>query len=202
MRLLIVVMLALGALLPARLTGQVAVAVSAGARYSSALVRDSIVAPLHVRPTLAPTVAVTVGTPLERGWAAQVALDFSTGDLRRHDADGSIVALGRMSTAAFSVALNRRFAAGFSAGIGIGGLKYFPGEDSGIFRLGGGSIAALGTLMVSHALTAGRSYGLSIEARYDVHGFTTPALRADGFTSARAVHRVALAIRADRRGAR
>jgi len=197
-----VVMLALSVVLPGRLNGQAAVAVSAGVRYSSVLVRDSIVAPFDVRPTLAPTVAVTLGTPLERGWAAQVTLDFSTGELRRHEAGGSTVALGRVSTAAFSVGLNRRLPAGLSARIGIGGLKYIPSANSGIFRRGSGSIAGLGTLAVGHALTAGRRYGLSVEARYDVHGFATPALREEGFTSARPVHRVALVIRADARSAR
>jgi hypothetical protein len=71
-----------------RLTAQLAVDVSAGARYTSTLVHDSIVAPFDVRLALAPTVAVTVGTPLERGWAAPVTFDFSTSELQRH-ANGS-----------------------------------------------------------------------------------------------------------------
>jgi hypothetical protein len=194
-------MLALGVLLPGRLAAQVAVAVSAGARYSTALVHDSIVTPFDVRPALAPTVAVTLATPFERGWAAQATIDFSTSDIRRHDPGGSSVEFGRVSTAAFTVGVLRRLPAGLVARIGGGGLKYIPSEKSGIFRSGSGSIAGLGALALSHALPVGKRYHLALEARYDVHGFTTPALRDEGFGSARAVHRVALSIRADAGGA-
>jgi hypothetical protein len=191
-----------GAVAPGPLTGQLAVEVSAGARYGSALVHDSIVTPFDVRPALAPAVAVAVTTRFERGWAAQVTLDFSTSELRRYDADGSTVALGRVSTAAFTVGLERRLPAGLFARIGVGGIKYFPGEDSGIFRLGSASIAGLGALALGHPLLAGKRYSFAVEARYDVHGFATPALRDEGISSARAVHRVALIILARGRGTR
>jgi len=198
----LVVILALGVFAPSQVTGQLAVEISAGVRYSSALVRDSIVTPLDVRPAPAPAVAVTLATPLERGWAAQVTLDFSTSQLRRHDADGSTVALGRVSAAAVTVGLQHRPPAGFAMRFGVGGLTYIPGENSGIFRLGSGGIAGLGTLALSHALPVGRRFGFAVEARYDVHGFTTPALRDEGFGSARTVHCVALVLRAARRGTR
>ena len=195
---LLVFVLALDPFAPRRLTGQVAVEVSAGARYSSALVRDSIVTPFTVRSALAPAVAVTVTRPLERGWAAQVTLDFSTSALQRHDADGSSIAFGRVSTAAFIVGLERRLPAGFFTRIGIGGLKYIPSENSGMFRLGSGSIAGLGALALGHPLPLGRRYRFAVEARYDVHAFTTPALRDEGFDSPQPVHRVTLTIRAGR----
>jgi hypothetical protein len=50
-------------------------------------------------------------------------------------------------------------------------------------------------------LPLGKKLGFAVEARYDIHGFTTPALRDEGFTSARAVHRVTLSIRANTRRA-
>lgn len=183
---------------PRPLAAQLAFEVAAGARYSTALVRDSIVAPFDVQAALAPVVAVTVTTPLDHRWAAQMTLDFSTSTVRRRDADGSSVPLGRVSTAAFMVGLERRLPAGLSARIGVGGLKYLPGEAIGMFRSGSGSIAGLGALAISHALPIGSHFGFAIEARYDVHGFTTPALREEGFASARPVHRVALTIRARR----
>jgi len=198
---LLLVVLVIDVFAPRRLTGQVAVEVAAGARYSTALVRDSIVTRFDVGPALAPMVAVTLATSLERGWGAQATLDFSTSGLRRHHADGSSVAFGRVSTAAFIVGLERRLPAGFSARIGFGGLKCIPGDKSGIFRLGGGSIAGLGALALGFTLPAGGPYSFAVEARYDVHGFTTPALRDEGFTSPRTVHRVALTLRA-RRGSR
>jgi hypothetical protein len=187
---------------PRRLPGQLALEISAGVRYTSTLVHDSIVRGFDVRPALAPTVAVTVATPLERGWAAQVTLDFSTSELTRHDVDGSSVALGRVSTAAFTVGLKRRLPAGFCARIGVGGLKYIPSDHSGIFRLGSGPIAGLGALALGHALPLGKRYGFAVEARYDVHPFMTQALRDEGFDSPRLVHRVALTIIGPGRGAR
>jgi hypothetical protein len=190
---------ALGVFAPSQLTGQLAVEVSAGARYTTAVVHDSIVTPFDVRPALAPAVAVTLAAPLEHGYAAQVTFDFSTSELQRQEADGSSVDLGRTSTAALTVGLERQLPAGFSAQIGVGGIKYF-GESSGIFRLGSGSIAGLGALTLAHTLPLGGHYGFTVEARYDVHGFTTPALREEGFDSPLTVHRVALSIRAKGRG--
>jgi hypothetical protein len=190
--------LTLHGLTPRPLPAQFTVEVAAGARYSTALVHDSIVAPFNVRPALAPTVAVTLTMPHQRRWAAQLTLDFSTSTVQRHEADGASVALGRVSTAAFVVGVERRFPASLSARVGIGGLKCIPGETTGMFRSGSGSIAGLGMVALSHALPVGSRFGFAVEARYDVHRFTTPALRQEGFASARPVHRVALFIRARR----
>jgi hypothetical protein len=185
-----------------RLSAQVALEISAGARYSTPLVHDSIVRPFSVRPALAPAVAVALGTPFQRGWAARVTVDVSTSEMRRHTVDGSTVSLGRVGTAAFTVGLARRLPMGFSARLGVGGLKYFPGDQSGVFRLGSGPIEALGALAIGHGLFAGGRYRLAIEARYDVHWFTTPALRNEGFLSGQPVHRLALVISTGRGGAR
>ena len=183
--------------LTSRLTAQVAVGFQAGVRYSSALVHDSIVAPFDVRPGLGPAVAVTVATSPERRWATAVTLDFSTGQLVRRDADGSSTNLGRVSTLSLTVGVSRQLAAGFIVRAGVGGLKYLPSEDSGIFRLGSGSLAGLGALTLGHVLPLGPGRHLSVEASYDLHPFTTPALRAEGFDSSRLVHRLALALRTD-----
>ena len=193
---------ALCVLAPGPAIGQLVVEVSAGARYSTALVRDSIVTPLEVRPALAPAVALTLATPLEHGWGAHVTFDFSTSEMQRHDADGSSAALGRVSTAAFMVGLEHRLPAGFFARAGVGALKYLPSEKTGIFREGAGSITALGALAIGYALPVRTRFGFVVEAGYDIHGFTTPALRDEGFDSARTIHRVALTIRAKGRGSR
>ena len=166
-----------------------------GARYTSTLVHDVIVAPFDVRPALGPAVGIALSTPLHPGWAAQATVDFSTSDLQRHDAGGGTASLGRVSTVSFAVGLKRRVHAGVVAGATVGALKYLPGEDAGIFRQGGGSLAATGSLSVARTLPVARGR-LAIEARYDAHGFTTPALRAEGFNTARVVHRVAVSLRA------
>ena len=82
----------------------------------------------------------------------------------------------------------------------VGGLKYLPSEEIGIFREGGGAIAPLGVVSVLYGLPVGarnKPRPLWLEARYDIHGFTTAALKNDGFTASQIVHRVALLLRAD-----
>ena len=187
----------LAALAASRLAAQVTVSVQAGGRYSSALVRDSIVTPFDVRPALAPVVVVTLAAPLQHDWAPVVTVDFSTSTLTRHDADGSCTNLDRVSTLAFTVGVRRRLPAGFTVGAGAGGLKYLPSEDSGIFRQGSGALAGVGALTLGHVLPLGAGRHVSIEARYDLHPFITPALRAEGFDASRLVHRVALTVRTD-----
>src|SRR5256886_12345372 len=105
-----------------------------GAGHASTLVHDSIITPVVLRPALAPALAVTAATPLDERWTAQVTLDFSTSTLERHDADGTTTGLGRVSTLAFTVGLRRPLGAGFAAGAGVGGLKYLPAGETGIFR--------------------------------------------------------------------
>lgn len=176
------------------LRAQLSLQPSLGLRYTSAMVRDAIVTPLTVRPALAPTLAVTVTTPLQRGWGGQATLDVATSMLERHDADGTTTDLGRLSTLAFTVGVRRGVAAGLFVAAGAGGLKYFPARESGIFREGS-SLAGLGMVTVEYAPAAVARYGLAVQARYDVHRFITPALRSEGFDSPRTVHRVALAAR-------
>jgi hypothetical protein len=184
---------------PAPLAAQLACTLAFGARAGSALVRDSIVRPFAVRPALAPAVALTVGTPLDRRWTVQATVDLSTAGFARHDAGGSTTDLGHVTTVAFTVGLARHLPAGFDAAAGVGGLKYLPAADAGIFRAGGGAVAPLGALTLSHAVPLARR--LAVALRYDVHGFITPALRDEGFTSSRTVQRVALALRVALAGA-
>ena len=179
-----------------RIEAQVTVGVQAGVRYSSTLVHDSIVTPFDVRPALAPVAAITVAGPRQRSWTPTVTLDFSMSNLERHDGDGTTATLGQVTTIAFTVGLTRPLPGGFSAGIGVGGLKYLPSDDAGIFRSGSGAIAGVGALTLGHAFPIG-GQRLTLAARYDIHGFTTPALEDEGFRGLRAVHRVALTLRSD-----
>ncbi len=179
-----------------RLSAQISLQVAAGVRYSSTLVHDSIVAPFDVRPALAPVAAITVAGPRERSWTPTVTLDFSMSNLERHDRDGTTATLGQVTTIAFTVGLTRPLPGGFSASIGVGGLKYLPSDDTGIFRSGSGAIAGVGALTLGHPFPIG-GQRLTLAARYDIHGFTTPALEDEGFHGLRAVHRVALTLRSD-----
>ena len=180
-----------------RLSAQASVQLSLGARYTSTMVHDSIVTAIDVRPTLAPSLAVTAATAIEHGWTADGTIDVSWSTLERHDQGGPTVGLGSLTTLAVVIGVRRALAAGLAGRLAVGGLKYFPGESTGICRDGSGGVFPLGSATVSYVppLAFAQRRSLGIEARYDVHAFITPALRNRGFTSSRPVHRLALALR-------
>ena len=173
---------------------------SAGARVSSALVHDSIVTPFDVGLDVAPTVGVTIAGRPPHGLAPQLSIDFSTSDMVRHDADGTTTRLQHVGTLSFAIGVSHSLPAGLRGTLAAGGLKYLPSDDTGIFSGGSGGLAGLGVLDVAYRLPLGahdapRRWWL--DARYDVHAFTTPALHDAGFASSQAVHRVALTLRYD-----
>ncbi len=173
---------------------QVAVHVSAGARYSGTLVHDSIVTAIAVRPDLAPVIGMSVRLPEHRGWAGGVMLDVGWSSLRRHEG-GASVDLGGLTTFSFAVALRRSLWAGFGARVTAGGLAYMPARESGLFRGGAGELFPLLGAAVDWAPAAGRRW--SVELRADAHRFLTRALRDAGFTEHRLVPRLSLAVRAN-----
>ena len=180
---------------PHRLTAQVSFHVALGARYTSTLVHDSLVTPFDLRPALAPALLVSARDELRPGWSADVTLDVSPSGLRRHESGGSFDA-GSFTTFAFTVGLQRQFAPGASARVGVGGLRYLA-DQSGVFREGTGGIFPLGSVAATYAvpLPFAQKHQLEVEARYDIHRFITPALRTEGFSTSRPVHRVAVLVR-------
>jgi hypothetical protein len=171
-------------------SAQVSFHVAAGARYGTALVHDSIVTPFTVRPAVAPALSITALTPLKHGWNATATLDASITHISRHDVDGTTTGLGRLSTIMFAVGVRRDITAKLSAGVDIGGLKYLPADETGIFKLGAGPLAGVGGLVMGWQI----GHGLAVEARYDIHSFSTPALDAEGFASSTLVQRFTVSL--------
>lgn len=163
-------------------------------RYSSALVHDSIVTPFSVLPGLAPTVTLAARTPLRGRWSVEAMLDGSTSQLERRDPNGATANLGRLTAVSLTIGLERRIRERLAATLGVGALRYSPATESGIFRSGAGALAGLGALTLEYRL--GSRFPLAVAARYDVHAFSTPALQDEGFGSPRAVHRLAITLRA------
>lgn len=180
-----------------RLAAQISWSLAAGARYTTTMVHDSIVTPLDVRPALAPAFTLAAATPLQPGWSGEALLDVSWSALERHDQGGLTTGLGNVTTLAVAIGVRREFPAGLSARLAMGALKYFPASETGIFRQGSGGLFPLGGAAVAYGppLAAARRWHVEVEARYDVHKFITPALRTQGFSGARLVHRVALALK-------
>jgi hypothetical protein len=167
--------------------------ISLGARYSTTLVHDSIVAGFDVRPALAPALLVTVREELRPAWSVDGTLDVTPSSLRRHEGGGSYEA-GSFTSIAFTVGLRREFSSGFSARAGVGALKYAAAE-TGMFREGTGGLIPVGTLAATYTPSFGARRRLAFEARYDIHRFITPALKTQGFEDSRPVHRLALLVR-------
>jgi hypothetical protein len=167
--------------------------VSAGPRYTSTLVHDSIVRPFDIRPGTSPALALTVEFPQARGWTAGVRLDVSWSQLRRYDEQGD-ADLGGLGMLAATVGLRRTLAPRVSAGLRAGALRYQPAREDGVFASGTGGLVPLVGLAATFAGATPRSLGL--ELGYDLHRFITPALRERGYQDARVVHRLTLALRA------
>jgi hypothetical protein len=176
-----------------RLTAQVSFHVSVGARYTSTMVHDSIGAPFDVRPAIAPALLVIVRNELKAGWSMDGTLDVTPSSLKRHEPTGTFDA-GTFTAIAFTIGLRREINSGLSGRAGIGALKY-AASDVGLFREGTGGLFPIGTVAATYAPAWGAKRRLAFETRYDFHRFITPAMRTQGFVSARPVHRVALLVR-------
>ncbi len=180
-----------------RLPAQVSLSFSAGVRYTSSLVRDSIVTPLDLQPALAPVVAGIVGFPLNGPWRVEAVVDVGSSELRMHETGGSTTDVTRLTTLGFGVGLRRRFHTWLAGRFAVGGITYLPAGDVGMFRDGTGGLAPFGQVTADLAPAIAARHHLAIELQGDVHRFLTPALKADGFTDSRLVYRIALGIRYD-----
>jgi len=136
------------------------------------------------------------------GWewtfaAAWQDVRYAVRGLRRSPVFSAIA----ITTLALGVVLARTLPHGFIVRAGVGGLKYMPSERIGIFRDGSGGVTPFGAAAVAWTPPVPLARRLAVEARYDLHRFLTPALRNEGFTNSRTIHRVAVAIRYTLRGA-
>lgn len=179
--------------IPIRLPAQVSFTLSAGARYSTVLVHDQIVAPFAVRPALAPAFAVTASLPLDRPWNASAAIDLSTSEVRREDQGGGTLPITHLTTASLGLGLSRALKSWLDGSLRIGVLKYFPSENLGLFQDGGPFFPFAQMAFALHPPFAAR-YGLGLELRADAHKFITDALRMEGFSESRPVARIALGV--------
>jgi len=181
---------------PNRLTAQVSVHIAVGARYSTSLVKDSVVVPIELRPTLAPVVQLGVREAFPGPWTGDATLDISHAGLDRHES-GSSVSTGSATNVALTLGLRRSLGHGVAARLGFGGLIY-SASAPGVFNEGNGGLMPLVSLTGAYAppLPIAASHGLEVLVQYDLHRFMTPALRSVGFNRPRPVQRIAIAVSA------
>lgn len=184
--------LALGTLLlaaPTPALAQTRVGVQAGGAITTALVRDSITEPLAVRSAPGPGVRFTLDTRLNAAYHVGVSLATTWGPLQERTPGSSrdIVQLVSWHPA---VTLRRRVRGALSAHASVGALVYRPDRSAGTLFARGAPILPVIGLGLGFERTVGRDIALVMAAEYDVHRFTTTALRDNGFAGERVVHRV------------
>ena len=187
-------LLLLLAVWPCRLTAQVSVRASLGARFSTALVKDSIVVPIALKPGVGPAVQLSVRDDLRGPWTGDITLDVASTSLKREES-GTTYDAGSATVTALTFGLRHELPKGLAARLGLGGLIYMT-ESTGVFEQGNGGIFPLIALDASYAPAFGAKRALEIALQYDVHRFITPALRTTGFPNPRPVHRLALSVSA------
>ena len=165
-----------------------------GARYSTALVRDSLFVPVDLQPALAPTLQLGLRDELHGPWMADVTLDLSSSKLKRKES-GTEYDAGSVTAVAVTLGLHRDIARDVRARLGVGGLIY-SGSDLGVFARGAGGLQPLISLGATYAPPFGQNHAIELNVQYDVHRFLTPALRSVGFNRPRPVHRFAISVSA------
>jgi hypothetical protein len=163
------------------------VTVHVGVVASSNLVSDSIVTPVSVRPNPALAAGVAFETRLDR-YRLGAALTVSRSDVvsreplsERH--------LTTLTVWHPSVSLRQTLSRWLSGEARLGLIIFDPSVTAGtLFRDGTPIQPALG-LGFRAERRFGRSIGLGLAGHYDLHRFSTPRLRAEGFTGQSFVHR-------------
>jgi len=173
---------------------QVSLRASLGPRFSTALVKDSVVVPISLKPGIGPALQVSVRDDLRGPWTGDITLDVTPTSLKREES-GTTFDAGSVTVTALTFGLHHDIYKGLAARLGLGGLVYMT-ENTGVFQQGNGGIFPLIALDASYAPTFGATRRLEVALQYDVHRFITPALRTTGFPNPRPVHRLALSVSA------
>jgi len=163
-----------------------------GAIGASNLLRDVIVSEITVRQSIAPMVALGGSLPIGPGYRAGLEATFSSGGF--HSEEGGVETdLGSLRTASLLLGLEGPIVAQVRWRAGLGAVRYWPSEETGIFQQGGTTrwLAGAGADYRRPALA---QWDLMASVRYDYHRFTTDELDRRGFSSTQAVSRVSLSV--------
>jgi hypothetical protein len=163
-----------------------------GAVGASRLVRDFLDSEISVRQSIAPMVAIGASMPISPGYGAGIEATVASGGLEAEQ-DGSEADLGTVRTGSVLVGLDGPIWRTVRWRVGLGGVLYWPSEDSGIFLQGGPArfLAGAGADWRGAVMP---KWDLMVSARYDFHRFTTDELERRGFSQAQGVSRISLSV--------
>jgi hypothetical protein len=186
----------LALLLPARVSGlpaQVEYHARLGAVGASTLLRDLVVNEITVRQSIAPMIALGATLPIgPLGYRAGLEGTLASGKFHSSESD-SDTDLGTVRTATLLLGLEGPLFRAFRWHAGVGGIKYWPADEEGIFRAGG-TTRFLAGAGVDYRRPVLPKWDLMTTLTYDFHRFTTDELEARGFAQTQGVSRVALSI--------
>jgi hypothetical protein len=163
-----------------------------GATYATNLLRDVIFQEIHVRQSVAPTLALGASLPFTPVYRAGLEATLTSSGY--HSTDGvTRTDLGTLRTGSVLLDLEgpvwRR--ASWRAGLGL--IRYFPAEDSGIF-LQGGTTRFLAGAGLDYRPPLSKRWEFMVSLRYDFHRFTTGELTTRGFTGHQGVQRISASV--------
>jgi hypothetical protein len=186
----------LALLLPASVSGlhaQLEYHARVGAVGSSNLLRDFVVNEITVRQSIAPMIALGATLPIgPLGYRFGLEGTLASGKFHSTES-GSDTDLGTLRTATLQLGLEGPLFPGFRWRAGVGGIKYWPADDAGIFSAGG-TTRFLAGAGVDYRRPVLPNWDLLTTLSYDFHRFRTDALEARGFGQTQGVSRVALSL--------
>ena len=186
----------LALLLPASasvLHAQVEYHARVGAVGASNLLRDLVVNEITVRQSIAPMIALGATLPIgPLGYRVGLEGTLASGKFHSSESGGD-TELGTLRTTTLLLGVEGPLFRTFRWHAGVGGIKYWPADEAGIFGAGGGTrfLAGAGVDFRRPVLP---KWDLMTTLSYDFHRFATDALEARGFGQTQGVSRVALSV--------
>jgi hypothetical protein len=173
------------------LTAQAEYYARVGAVGASNLLRDVIVDEITVRQSIAPMVALGGSMPVgARGY--RVGLEGTLASGKFHSSErGDETDLGTIRTASLLLGLEGPLFRQLHWRAGLGGIQYWPKDDTGIFR-SGGTARFLAGAGIDYRRPVLPKWDLMGSLRYDWHRFSTDELERRGFSQTQGVSRISL----------
>ncbi len=163
-----------------------------GAVGAGTLMRDVLGTEITVRQSIAPMAAIGASMPISPGYRAGVEATVASGGFDAEQ-DGGETDLGTIRTGSVLVGLDGPIWKAVRWRVGLGGLFYWPSQDSGIF-LQGGPVRFLAGAGADWRRQVMPNWDLMVSARYDFHRFITDELQRRGFSQSQGVSRISLSV--------
>jgi hypothetical protein len=185
----LVLLLAAGA---APLHAQASYFARLGAVGASRLLRDFITSPITVRQSIAPMLAVGGSLPVGPGARAGLEATIASGSFHSTE-NGADTDLGTLRAGSLTAFLEGPVYQRLRWHAGLGGITYWPTDQTGIFARGG-TTRFLAGAGADYRHPVNPRWDVIASARYDYHRFSTEELADRGFSHTQAVGRVSLMV--------